>query len=379
MDNANKNENLLNLSNIFDEYDEELLKLYIGRNYDKITSKVFNVWAFLLNIIYLLYRKMYLLSLVVGLLFLLVCFINNIVVYFIYILLVGFFTNNLYVSFAKKNINRIKLKYKDRTIDDVKRKCKNVGGTNIVFGLLAIALEVGLIVLGYILMSYGDKLDFSKSEYNPFFNPEEEISEIPEVDKILDTDDDNETSETDDSTKTETEEEEDKTKKEKFELPGMYKIVNEGIDILSIIISDKYDGEIEPIDDEDISNSYYLVVPQYYKNNSKHYIYDYEYSKLGHSGKCSLKFYASEDYLSAKKLVKEMIKYYESYGSSKLEKINMNNIDWYSFTTDYQNKTHYYISKKNNKVFVFEYNIEYDAPEECETNFKHIVQSITEK
>lgn len=338
MDNANKNENLLNLSNVYDEYDEELLKIYIGNNFDQITTKSFNIWACLFNIIYLLYRKMYLFGFICALIFLLVCFINSIVVFLIYIFLVGFFANYVYKIFANKNINKIKLNCKDKTIDDVRKICKRKGGTSLILGFIGFGVQVVLLFVGYLFMSYGDKLAFSKSEFNPFFNPE----------------------------------------KEQIELPGMYNVINKGIDIYNIITSESYDGEMEILDDENIANSFKISVPLSYKNNSTYYMYDYEYSKIGYNGKCKLKFYAAEDYLSDKKLVNDMVKFYKNYNSSDIREENINNINWYNFSTEYQNKTYYYITKKDRKVYVLEYNVEQQSPEECANNFKHIIQSITE-
>lgn len=94
--------------------DEELLKAFIGDNYDKITTQDFNFAGFFFWEFYMFYRKMFLYGLIAFIVNLILVnvtkyFIVNVTVNFIvYCLLFGFafgfFVNKIYLYYAKKKL-----------------------------------------------------------------------------------------------------------------------------------------------------------------------------------------------------------------------------------------------------------------------------------
>ena len=145
--------------------DEELLKAFVGKNYDKITKNSFNFAAFFGNSLYLFYRKMFLYGL---LLFFINLFIINVVdgyfvatlyylavgyfvatLYYLAVLAVGICMNKFYLSFAMKKINKIKFVNQGKDMNELKRICASKGGTSIGITILGVVLQIviGLIIL----------------------------------------------------------------------------------------------------------------------------------------------------------------------------------------------------------------------------------------
>ena len=94
-------------NNSFD--DDELLKEFIGKNYDKIANNPFNFAGFFFTTAYLFYRKMFLYGMILFFASTLVSLLaGNIFAPIIVGALVGFLVNKVYLNYAKKKIASIK-------------------------------------------------------------------------------------------------------------------------------------------------------------------------------------------------------------------------------------------------------------------------------
>lgn len=83
--------------------DEDLLKSFIGNNYEKITRSPFNLVVFFFTSLYMFYRKMFLYGLLAFLINLVIlCLANNYLVTYAFNGVVGLFINKIYLSYAKK-------------------------------------------------------------------------------------------------------------------------------------------------------------------------------------------------------------------------------------------------------------------------------------
>ena len=134
--------------------DEELLKAFIGKNYDKITTRPFNWSGFFFTTLYMAYRKM----IGYGLLFFaLNIFVVSILklpyIAMLFNLIIGLVVNKLYISYAKKKIVKIKVENQQKSLDEIKGICAAKGGTSggsLALGIvtqLVIALIVALIMV----------------------------------------------------------------------------------------------------------------------------------------------------------------------------------------------------------------------------------------
>lgn len=160
--------------------DDDLIKIFIGRNYKKIYSKLenpkkinksFNIFAFLLGPFYYVYRKMYLISILlfisIALLFSILPFLSNGVVSGI---IWGVLFIPLYKWHINKKINTFKTKINNS--NELWNICKTKGGTLLnKTGLIItfISIPILVIVATAIMLSNANKTyetDTYKYEYN---------------------------------------------------------------------------------------------------------------------------------------------------------------------------------------------------------------------
>ena len=128
---------------------EDLLEAYIGEDYKIIKKWPFNVYAFFLNFIYLLYRKLYITG-TIGLIItaIVITKFSGILIPYIIImmLLLGFGFNYYYVFICKKKIEEIMRDYDGSDKFSLLNICEEKGGVNILFALL--------IYLAFILIVF---------------------------------------------------------------------------------------------------------------------------------------------------------------------------------------------------------------------------------
>ncbi len=129
--------------------DEELLKAYIGNNYDSIINSKFNFPAFIIGGIYLLYRKCYLF-------FFLLIIATLFFPYFvlIYAIILGFCFNTWYIKKAKNDILRIKTNNSNATTSELLNLVGKKGGTGLVGPIIYIVINVIIVTLFILLFAF---------------------------------------------------------------------------------------------------------------------------------------------------------------------------------------------------------------------------------
>jgi len=113
--------------------DERYLEAFIGEDYKLIKNSPFNIYAFLLNWMYVLYRKMYLIG-IIGMLLTGVIIILSpkfLLVYIVIVMaIIGLLFNKVYLLFAQKKIEKILIKYEGTDKFTMEGICKSSGGVN---------------------------------------------------------------------------------------------------------------------------------------------------------------------------------------------------------------------------------------------------------
>ena len=159
--------------------DTKELDTFIDKNINKLKSKKISLPSFFLGSLYYLYRKMYLLAILVlslsiaysvgiyfipddyklyvSLIYLVFSIIINIVIAIKF--------NSLYITHANKKIGKIKNKYKDSTRFEVMERIKYTGSTNLLSPILALIIVTGITYfINFKMNNVEDKL--SNHEYS---------------------------------------------------------------------------------------------------------------------------------------------------------------------------------------------------------------------
>ncbi len=135
-------------------YDEELLRVYVGKNYDKFVSRKFNVYMLMYPNAYMLYRKSY--KYFIILLVLPFVPLIGIMVYFVLTFILAFSFNEMYLNEARDAINGIKQRNLGISSDALKELVANKGGTNLVaaimYSLIVICLSLLMLVAFYYVL-----------------------------------------------------------------------------------------------------------------------------------------------------------------------------------------------------------------------------------
>lgn len=162
------------MTNDYEISDTKELELFIDRNYKKIFSRKFSFPAFFLNVLYCLYRKMYLLALIficLNIPFSIVLSIINteyimifimlyMVIYLIFSLLIAIKFNSLYINHANAKINKIKNKNPNLSNFEISEKIKYSGGTNLFIAVIYIVviLTINIFIFNYQFKNANDQL-----------------------------------------------------------------------------------------------------------------------------------------------------------------------------------------------------------------------------
>lgn len=148
--------------------DEELLKDFIGKNYEKITTRSFNFAGFFFTTFYMFYRKMFLYAIILFLVNLFILnVINNFIVTILFNVAVGFLVNKIYLYYAKNKIDKIKLQNPQKDINELKAICSNQGGTSVGKIFLGFLAEIGIAIVVIIVMIIAGFGNMLGSLFNP--------------------------------------------------------------------------------------------------------------------------------------------------------------------------------------------------------------------
>lgn len=149
---------IINNENISNS-NEELLKSFIGNNYDKITKNSFNFAGFFFSIFYMFYRKMFLYGITLFILTLILQFFvnNSLIIPILLDILIGLFVNKIYLNYANRKINKIKTQNSQKSTEELKNICSKKGRTSVAYIFLGIftIIFIMFIVLSTFLIKAG--------------------------------------------------------------------------------------------------------------------------------------------------------------------------------------------------------------------------------
>lgn len=136
---------------------EEYLESYIGEDYKKIKKSPFNIFAFILNWMYVLYRKMYATG-IVGLIIsgiIIIEFRKYMLIFIgICMLLIGFGFNKYYIFISKKKLERLLEKYNGEDKFTIQNIVSKKGGVNVIKALIIYLLFLACVILTLFPVSY---------------------------------------------------------------------------------------------------------------------------------------------------------------------------------------------------------------------------------
>ena len=150
----------------YDFEEERDVEAYIGEDYKMIKKSPFNFYAFLLNWMYVLYRKLYITG-IIGLgiaLFITLYYTRFIIVYLVVsMILLGFVFNPYYIFIIKQRIKRLESKYEGSDAFTFTGICQEKGGVNAPFAL--VIYFIFLVVIFFSLV----RIDYNKNHNTKFW------------------------------------------------------------------------------------------------------------------------------------------------------------------------------------------------------------------
>ena len=302
--------------------DENLLKEYVGNNYYKLSKGIINFAAFFFNSIYLLFRKMPMFALIVFALELLaICIINQPLVLVGVFLVEAVLFNKIYMVKSKNAIKRLRMKYADQYV--LRRMCGKRGGTNFGFALIGVIFEVAAIFV-LIFYGYGRSITKYLAEFGIDISISDVILKVPLF-------------------------------SEGSEEPSSYN----GILII--------DTNITILDELNVGVARSFKSTMY--NNGYRLSYSYS-DNTKRINKCSLKLVSVKKYNSSETLISQIAKH---YGEVPDEVNNgWNNVK----VTTKRGTTYYYSINKEDKVYLFIYDEENNAPQDCDSYREEVFSTI---
>ncbi len=360
--NTNKQNIQVNNNESSKDKEEALLQAFIGPNYDKLTTRKFNFAAAFFGYLYMCYRQMVLYGVIsifvlaalsMGISSIVSTLISNndmalivsyVIWYGISFLAYGFLTNKIYLYFVKRKIAQIKLNNLNKNHYEIAEMCKRKGGTSIGKLLLAILIPIIFMII-FILIS----ILLLGSMFGAFVTGFKDLNN------------------------------------------NIQSSINENVNEADKSFGYTFDETIN------INNEFVITIPSGFENNSKPYSYEYKYvSEDSVFDNCRISMgvpqikmgipEVNKEFANAEDLMNEMQDYFKESNSSAVQKMTINNLDWYHVSMDDSTwgghsfgKLYYYATTKNNKIFLLKYDISENAPSECENYRQQIISSIQSK
>ena len=318
-----------NFDKSFEIDDKELLSTFVGNNYDKISTNSINVSALLFGVFYLLYRKMFWYGILLFILEIIIYNIFNIPYLILVVNIILCFTfNKFYLSISKKRINTLKKKNPTAGQAGLVLLCSKYGGTSVGNIILGFLVEIIIVVLCLIILSF---FGVGNVIFNSFLKP---MLNLPsEINDII---------ETNDAT---------------------------------------YNGTLLFDTSVNLKNNVSINIPSDFEDESTDYSYSYVFaSNNGVFDDCRVNLHIPTGYSDANNLINQLHDYNVNYSPSDVSKKVVNSNDWYWFS--YNNafgNSYYYATTIGNKVYLLEYEIQTDAPDNCNNYREGIVNSIVIK
>lgn len=159
----NDDDNDVEIDNVSldDSNDEpDFLECFIGEDYNLIKKSKFNIYSFIFNYIYFIYRKMYLIGILgLGVTLLVAIFLSNYFTIFILIsmIVMGLFFNKIYVFYANMKIDKILKQYSGSDNYTLKKICAEKGGVNFIPAIVSYFAFLVLLVINIFNIGYKAK------------------------------------------------------------------------------------------------------------------------------------------------------------------------------------------------------------------------------
>lgn len=334
--NTNSTEENGNSSN-----DNNLLRDFIGKNYEKLSTRKFNFSAFFFSVLYGFYRKMYLYSILWFVVASILIFaFSSIWIGLILNVFVGFVFNPVYMHFVDKKVYQIQQRNAGKSMDELRGICNDKGGTSVlavfvgIFILFFITVLIVLILtfLGFSIMLAAIYV-FIQQLTN--YNLGTQATPTPSPTAV-----------------------------EEVVENGTYN---------GILL---YDTSIV------MSDHFTIQVPSVFEDDSDTYDYDYSYdTDEGVFDECSVNLSKISNFSQADNLISQMAQYYHSdTGFNRAFHTKINDIEWYWFSDNSSfGTTYYYATSKNNELYLLQYEIEEDAGTACDNYREEILKSIQKK
>ena len=312
------NNNNLNQNLISNDYsnDEELIKAFIGPNYEKITHNIFNFSGFFFSFLYMYYRKMFLYGILLFLFSTLINFFSkNFFPGIIINAILGLAFNQLYLYYVKNKITKIKNENPNLSNEELKNICASKGGTSIGKLFLGFILEIILVIIIFIVAIVFGLSNALGGIFGDIINT--------------------------------------------------VKNTKNGIYDWAIIFSTK----------ENITEDFSMSVPEIFEDHSNSYMYDYKYdNNAGVLTSCRFLFGKIDEFSDSENMIEQMANYYQTSPKPN-EKIN--NIIWHNFSyTNELGTFYYYAMNKNNTTYLLDYSAYKDSGSDCEYYKDIILYSI---
>ena len=147
--------NVQDINNPGNNYYTELIDAYIGKNADKIKSGKFSWPSFFFGVLYVLYRKMWLLWLIIIAIYAVASSIiplPALIEYIISGIIIGLIFNKVYVNKVREKVEKIVRENPGKTKEELKAICSKKGGTTIIPVLIIVGLFIAITVIATIIV-----------------------------------------------------------------------------------------------------------------------------------------------------------------------------------------------------------------------------------
>ena len=147
--------NVQDINNPGNNYYAELIDAYIGKNADKIKSGKFSWPSFFFGVLYVLYRKMWLLWLIIvaiSAVASLIIPLPALIEYIISGIIIGLIFNKVYVNKVRKKVEKIVRENPGKTKEELKTICSKKGGTTIIPVVIIVGLYLAITVIAAIII-----------------------------------------------------------------------------------------------------------------------------------------------------------------------------------------------------------------------------------
>ena len=241
-------------------------------------------------------------------------------------LLLSIIINKIYVSKSFRKIKKLRVKNSEDQFT-LRRVCAKAGGTNFGYAFFGLLFEVGFIFF-LVFYGYGTNMTKYLGKLGISLNITDSILKVEFLKDV-------------------------NNNPQSFN--GLL------ITDTSVNVFDEFDIKIPEVFNSNIFNDTYRVSYEYFDNKKT-------------NNTCSLKLESIKRYNSSQKLISQMAKYYNTSVLPTKE-------GWENIKVSNSNgTTYYYAINKDEKVYLFTYGIEKNAPLDCESAYlEQIFNSIIKK